>query len=586
MANKKTRAKQVNKGERERLRKLKEEARVDGLEEEETVEQQLAFSDQPSAAGNEDQVTAVEKEYDEPMMSYMGPTSFEELDMMREAQERAEEVRQVTWDVQDLVRNILHDPMIDEGEKAGKIIAVANGFEERVSQAMVDDMQKDMDVLQIEAMLAMEERSRGFIKKSVEDVIDFAKRQLSTAARKKLSDSDFALPDKKKYPIHDKSHVRNALARAAQQIQAGGEGAADAKAALPKIRAAAKKFGIDMSMEKGIIIEKDAQGDWRWVGRPSNNFIDWQNDIMSKSAHQKYVAWLDGNPEMAPVFMKWHVPGTARENPVDFWMEHEGVLIMSGKLTENEARQLLKMQKQEDLGMSVQGIGLRLNKEDSREITDYWLYEVSDLPLANAANPFTSLETITKEAGMDKLEYLTEMMGSKERAEAFLKKTGQMQQGLQEAGITSKEKETVDDSSSSASTPPLSAKDDSANSDVDALVKQLTEKLDLDGLNAFVAQAQEAMEKVPLLEAMVKEMQKSDDEKLAAALTPPAMRFAWSRENRPSQSAGTQLKKTAKAEEDDEEEDELEEQLSKSIPTAHWLSSVTNTAPVPVDEEV
>ncbi len=98
---------------------------------------------------------------------------------------------------------------------------------------------------------------------------------------------------------------------------------------------------------------------------------------------------------------------------------------------------------------------------------------------------------------------------------------------MQEAGITSKEKEPVEGASSSAGTSPLSAKDDSAKLDVESLVKQLTEKLDLDGLNAFVAQAQEAMDKVPLLEAMVKEMQKSDDEKLASALTPPAMRFAW-----------------------------------------------------------
>ena len=38
----------------------------------------------------------------------------------------------------------------------------------------------------------------------------------STKNRKKLSKKSFALPGKRKYPIPDKSHARNALARVAQ----------------------------------------------------------------------------------------------------------------------------------------------------------------------------------------------------------------------------------------------------------------------------------------------------------------------------------------------------------------------------------
>ncbi len=39
---------------------------------------------------------------------------------------------------------------------------------------------------------------------------------LSTKDRKKLSKKQFALPGKRKYPIPDKAHARNALARVAQ----------------------------------------------------------------------------------------------------------------------------------------------------------------------------------------------------------------------------------------------------------------------------------------------------------------------------------------------------------------------------------
>jgi len=38
---------------------------------------------------------------------------------------------------------------------------------------------------------------------------------LSTTGRKRLNDSDFALPGRR-YPIHDIAHARNALARVAQ----------------------------------------------------------------------------------------------------------------------------------------------------------------------------------------------------------------------------------------------------------------------------------------------------------------------------------------------------------------------------------
>ena len=43
-----------------------------------------------------------------------------------------------------------------------------------------------------------------------------AKDLSSTKERKKLSKKTFALPGKRKYPIPDKSHARNALARVAQ----------------------------------------------------------------------------------------------------------------------------------------------------------------------------------------------------------------------------------------------------------------------------------------------------------------------------------------------------------------------------------
>jgi hypothetical protein len=45
--------------------------------------------------------------------------------------------------------------------------------------------------------------------------------KLSTSKRKSLSGSQFGLPEKRKYPMPDESHARNAKARAEQQVEKG-----------------------------------------------------------------------------------------------------------------------------------------------------------------------------------------------------------------------------------------------------------------------------------------------------------------------------------------------------------------------------
>lgn len=40
--------------------------------------------------------------------------------------------------------------------------------------------------------------------------------RLKAGRRKRLSKKSFALPGKRKYPIHDKAHARNALSRVSQ----------------------------------------------------------------------------------------------------------------------------------------------------------------------------------------------------------------------------------------------------------------------------------------------------------------------------------------------------------------------------------
>jgi hypothetical protein len=77
--------------------------------------------------------------------------------------------------------------------------------------------------------------------------------KLTTAQRDKLDRSAFAFPKERKEPLENAAHVRNAIARFNQV-----EGVSDAErdAAWKRIKAAAKKFGVEVG-------EKS----WREIGR-------------------------------------------------------------------------------------------------------------------------------------------------------------------------------------------------------------------------------------------------------------------------------------------------------------------------------
>jgi hypothetical protein len=66
---------------------------------------------------------------------------------------------------------------------------------------------------------------------------------LSADDRKHIDSSNFAFPDQRKEPLENASHVRNAIARFDQVKDVSDE---DREKAFHRIKAAAKKFGVEM----------------------------------------------------------------------------------------------------------------------------------------------------------------------------------------------------------------------------------------------------------------------------------------------------------------------------------------------------
>jgi hypothetical protein len=70
---------------------------------------------------------------------------------------------------------------------------------------------------------------------------------LSTRKRERMSAQRFAFPKERKEPLNDANHVRNAIARF-NQVEGVSE--AERAAAWRRIKAAAKRFGVEIETSK------------------------------------------------------------------------------------------------------------------------------------------------------------------------------------------------------------------------------------------------------------------------------------------------------------------------------------------------
>jgi hypothetical protein len=70
---------------------------------------------------------------------------------------------------------------------------------------------------------------------------------LSTRKRERMPAQRFAFPKERKEPLNDANHVRNAIARF-DQVEGVSE--AERAAAWRRIKAAAKRFGVEVETSK------------------------------------------------------------------------------------------------------------------------------------------------------------------------------------------------------------------------------------------------------------------------------------------------------------------------------------------------
>lgn len=154
-----------------------------------------------------------------------------------------------------------------------------------------------------------------------------------------------------------------------------------------------------------LILRKDlSTGDYNLMTIYSNRYRDRDaaafpslgGEIVSSSAHEKFMAYLDENPDKAPELWSLHIPGTARKNRAHWWDFDGAFAYAEFNLTPEEAKGVHDFAAVYEPGLSH---GFAVYRYDAKNgiIDEYETYEISILPNEWAANQWTTFALIRKE---------------------------------------------------------------------------------------------------------------------------------------------------------------------------------------------
>lgn len=139
-----------------------------------------------------------------------------------------------------------------------------------------------------------------------------------------------------------------------------------------------------------FVVKQDADGNYWWYGKPTNNFKDRDGEILTEAAHQEFVSYLAqyraASPSIMPELQLWHEDATAFSMKAEWVDWADNSLHLAGRLTAKEAQILNELGQKYDLAMSH---GFWVLERKGELITKYRMFEASVLPREFAANTFT-----------------------------------------------------------------------------------------------------------------------------------------------------------------------------------------------------
>jgi len=317
-------------------------------------------------------------------------------------------------------------------------------------------------------------------------------------------------------------------------------------------------------------LTKDKSGDYRWFSLVTNHFRDADNppEIFETKAHREFVEYIDNGGEYPELWL-WHTPGT--KCGVSDWVDFDhGFLMASGTFDKDKLGVAEKLSKDKNLGVS-HGYYFHYSRKDKSIIDWYRTFEISPLPSSAAANPYTGIEIIKQEAtknmNANKRKFLVDKLGE-DRVKELESLPAEMEKSLKGLGVeykeanehpvvNSKEIPFPDDPYLAAGDRVIGIKQIS-----EAAVKAFIESEAFKTINNALTESKTKSETLEIavteISKALKELQKTDDEKIAMAIAP--------------KSQASTLKRASESK-DNLVDPEGDEELTGSKAAPSWLGS-------------
>jgi hypothetical protein len=261
----------------------------------------------------------------------MGVTSFDQLDKVRSAQDQAEQIYEVTSDFMGLAREIIVSQDVTDKGKA--IQDLAKEFSSRVSGELESQKEVNSDTEPYYEDMDMNVKAvwtTAYVNNLPDSAFLFVQ-----SGGKKDGEGKTVPRNYRHFPVKDASgkydpaHVRNAIGRIPQSNAPGLNKDAVQKRAQRILASLKKESGTASLLERvitavkevlgqddepvdetGMMIWKEADGQWHWLARYSNNFLDVDNppQIISAKSHKDFVKSVDDGEWPLPELWVWHVP--------------------------------------------------------------------------------------------------------------------------------------------------------------------------------------------------------------------------------------------------------------------------------------
>jgi hypothetical protein len=143
-----------------------------------------------------------------------------------------------------------------------------------------------------------------------------------------------------------------------------------------------------------ILFVKTSDGALRFFTSFTNCFKDLQGEVITQAAHKDYVFWAT-NKEQYPDLWLWHSGPQSKFGKVD-WLDYSDGFVLASGVIDADKEHIAAAIEKEVVKVSHGFYGV---SNVAKEIVAYRTFEISILPAANAANPYTSFN-IAKDTQM------------------------------------------------------------------------------------------------------------------------------------------------------------------------------------------